>query len=90
MKEAMRLHPGVGFPLERYVPKEGLTVGDVHIPGGTVVGMNAWVIHHDKSIYGDDADDFRPGRWIDSKPQQLRLMEKYFLSVCLLLPLPCL
>lgn len=77
----MRLHPGVGFPLERFVPKEGLTIGDVFIPEGTIIGMNAWVIHHDKSIFGDDSDDFRPERWIEAKPEELRAMEKCFLSV---------
>jgi cytochrome P450 len=81
IKEAMRLHPGVGFPLERIVPQEGLTVGDVCIPAGTVVGMNAWVIHHNKTIYGHDADDFRPERWIEAEPEQLRMMDKCFLSV---------
>ncbi|KAI9835132.1 MAG: hypothetical protein M1819_002501 [Sarea resinae] len=81
IKEAMRLHPGVGFPLERFAPPEGLTVDDVHIPGGTIVGMNAWVVHHDRSVYGHDADDFRPERWIISSPEQLKMMEKYFLSV---------
>jgi len=81
MKEAMRLHPGVGFPLERYVPKGGLVVGDVLLPEGTIVGMNAWVIHHDKTIYGEDADMFRPERWMDAESEKLRIMEKCFLSV---------
>ncbi|PSS28479.1 hypothetical protein M430DRAFT_92974 [Amorphotheca resinae ATCC 22711] len=80
MKEAMRLHPGVGFPLERYVPKGGLVVGDVLLPEGTIVGMNAWVIHHDKTIYGEDADMFRPERWMDAESEKLRIMEKCFLS----------
>lgn len=86
MKEAMRLHPGVGFPLERVVPDDGLAIGDVHLPRGTIVGMNAWVIHHDKSIYGNDADDFKPERWLIADPARLRLMEKCFLSVRTLCP----
>lgn len=87
----MRLHPGVGFPLERYVPQEGLDIGDFHIPAGTIVGMNAWVVHRDKTIYGEDAGSFLPDRWIDAEPEQLKLMEKYFFSVCIrsfLFPLP--
>lgn len=82
----MRLHPGVGFPLERYVPEEGLKVDDVFLPGGTIIGMNAWVVHHDKTIFGEDANDFRPERWIEAEPERLRVMEQCFLSVrCLIL-----
>jgi hypothetical protein len=77
----MRLHPGVGFPLEHIVPEGGLTVGNIHLPGGTIVGMNAWVIHRDKNVYGEDADIFRPERWIETEPGRLRMMEKCFLSV---------
>lgn len=77
----MRLHPGVGFPLERYVPQEGLKVDNLFLPGGTIVGMNAWVIHHDKLIFGEDAADFRPERWIEVDPEKLKAMEKCFLSV---------
>jgi len=76
----MRLHPGVGFPLERYVPEEGLKVGDVFLPRGTIVGMNAWVVHHDRTVFGEDANEFRPERWIEAEPEELRMMEKCFLS----------
>ena len=78
----MRLHPGVGFPLERYVPEEGLRVDNIFLPGGTIIGMNAWVVHYDKTVFGEDADEFRPERWIDAEPEKLRLMDKCFLSVC--------
>jgi cytochrome P450 len=82
----MRLHPAVGMPLERVVPREGLTVGNVHLPAGTIVGMNAWVIHRDKNVYGEDADIFRPERWTEAEPERLRMMERRFLSVSKILP----
>ena len=37
------------------------------LPEGTVVGCNAWTVHRDKNIYGADADDFRPERWMASE-----------------------
>ncbi|GME36077.1 FAD binding domain protein [Neofusicoccum parvum] len=80
MKEAMRMHPGVGFVLERVVPAQGDTLCGIDIPGGTVVGMNAWVIHHDRTVFGNDADVFRPERWLEAPPEQLRVMERCFLS----------
>ena len=60
----MRLHPVTGFILERRVPPGGATVCSTYLPAGTIVGINAWAIHQDKSIYGDDANVFRPERWL--------------------------
>ena len=85
MKEALRLHPGVAYPLERYVPPEGATFCDVEIPGGTNVSITAPVVHMDKTVYGADADDFRPERWLEAEPERLKLMERSFLAVRLLL-----
>ena len=45
-----------------------------------MVGVNAWVIHYDKSIWGDDVDAFRPERWLVSK-DQLAIMDQHFLAV---------
>lgn len=77
------LHPGVGFPLECYVPQDGLDVGNFHIPAGTIVEMNAWVVHRDRTVYGEDAASFVPERRIDVEPEQLKLMERCFFSVCM-------
>lgn len=83
MKEAMRLHPGVAYPLERYVPPEGATICGVDLPGGTNVSVTAPVVHMDMTVYGEDADSFRPERWLDAEPDRLKLMERSFLAVCL-------
>lgn len=65
--EACRIHPGVGLMLERTVPESGLTLPDGrYIPSGTTIGMNAWVVHGDHSIFGEDAESFRPERWLQS------------------------
>jgi cytochrome P450 len=77
----MRLYPVVSYPLERIVPDGGAELCGVFLPGGTVVGMHAWVVNRDKGIFGEDAEDFRPERWIDVEPEQLKQMEHAFLSV---------
>lgn len=65
MLEAMRIHSGVGLMLERIVPKEGFTLPDGrYIPGGTLVGMNPWVIHRNEEVFGSDVETFRPERWL--------------------------
>ena len=35
---------------------------------GDVVALNVWSLHHDKDIWGEDADQFRPQRWDDKRP----------------------
>lgn len=80
-KESLRLHPGIGFPLERYVPPEGATICGFDLPGGTIVGINAHVVHRDKDAFGDDAEDFRPERWLEASPEQLKAMDRAFFAV---------
>lgn len=65
LKEAMRMHPAVGLLLERIVPEGGCEIDGYHIPAGTVIGANPWVVARDKHVYGEDADSFRPERWLD-------------------------
>jgi cytochrome P450 len=51
LKEAMRIHPSTGLLLERQVPAGGATICGEHIPGGTIVGINAWVVHYDEKVF---------------------------------------
>jgi len=75
IQESFRMHPAPGLILERVVPPHGIEILGEHIAGGTIVGCNAWVLHRRKEVFGDDADDFRPERWLDAKPDQLREMK---------------
>lgn len=45
----------------------------------TVLSVNPWVIHRDRSIFGEDADSFNPERWLD--PQRAKSMDKYLIHV---------
>jgi len=65
IKEALRLHPGVGFTMPRIVDQNGIELAGMYIPPGWKVGMNAAVVGRDAGVYGSDADTFRPERWID-------------------------
>lgn len=80
INEALRCHPAVGLTMERLVPEQGLHFDGHHIPAGTIVGCSAWVIHRDTTIYGPDASEFRPERWIDASPEQLAKMKNTLLS----------
>ncbi|KAI9841181.1 MAG: hypothetical protein M1837_000969 [Sclerophora amabilis] len=76
MNEAMRIHPSTGFILERLVPAGGATLCGTHLPENTVVGVNAWVIHRNTDIFGQDVETFRPERWIDSSPEEIKMMHR--------------
>ncbi|RYP65890.1 hypothetical protein DL771_008074 [Monosporascus sp. 5C6A] len=88
IRESMRLWPGSCFAQERYVPPGGLTLPDgSFVPEGVAVGFNAYVIHRNKDVWGDDAEDFRPERWLQSEAEsteqfkeRLRLMNSSDLS----------
>lgn len=78
IKEGMRLHPSVGFTLPRYVPKDGCNIAGEWFPGGLRVGVNAAVIHYDKGIFGEDADEFNPDRWFRPGAEN---MDRYMFQV---------
>ena len=70
VKESLRLSP----PFPSSFPREvGMSYGAVAIPGlaaplppGTKIGANHYVICRSRSVFGDDADEFRPERWLNS------------------------
>ncbi|EPE36267.1 Cytochrome P450 [Glarea lozoyensis ATCC 20868] len=82
IKEALRKHPAVGLPMQRVVPNASpITVAGHTIPPGSSVGINAWVAHQNTSVFGPDASEFRPERWLEYEEQGRNgEIEKYFLS----------
>ncbi|RVX74072.1 hypothetical protein B0A52_01904 [Exophiala mesophila] len=86
IKEASRLHPPFGLPLERVVPEGGTTICGQYLPSGTVVGMNAWVVHRDKDVFGHDSNSWRPERWFCDASTR-RQMENSLLTVSILIHL---
>jgi len=66
IKESLRLSPSVGAIFSRIVPSGGIHVlPGVYVPGGTIIGCNNWIIGRDKALYGDDAEEFKPERWLE-------------------------
>ena len=64
IKESLRFIPS-GVSLTRVVPPGGATISGQRIPGGTVVGMAILHVHQSADIWGKDALEFRPERWLD-------------------------
>ncbi|KAL2783796.1 cytochrome P450 [Aspergillus keveii] len=63
-KEGMRMHPSVGLTLPRVVPSGGCQIAGQWFPGGLRVGVNAAVVHLDETIFGEDAKEYNPDRWL--------------------------
>mgnify|MGYP003662515469 CR=1 FL=1 len=81
IKEALRLHPATGLPLARIVPLTGASIAGFNFPSGATVGINSWVAHHNTSIYGHDAESWRPERWLEFQEQGRGAeVEKYFFA----------
>jgi len=72
----------VGMALERVVPKGGVELCGQRFEEGTIVGMNAWVVHRDRAVFGEDADEWNPDRWLGDAEQRVA-MERCFLTVSL-------
>lgn len=79
IKETMRLHPSTGLIMERHVPSEGAVICGKIIPAGTVVGINAWVVHRNPEVF-KDPDSFIPERWLNSSPEKHKEMEQSFFA----------
>ncbi|KAF7555155.1 hypothetical protein G7Z17_g2388 [Cylindrodendrum hubeiense] len=79
IKETLRMHPATGLPLERVVPEGGTTIAGYYFPEGTVVGINTWVEHRDPRYFGNDADAFRPERWLDEDSQKISVMNRHWM-----------
>jgi len=79
IKEALRVHPATGLPLGRVVPEGGATIAGTFFPEGAIVGINSWVAHKNVSVFGPDAEIFRPDRWLTDKENYNR-MDRYFFT----------
>lgn len=75
LSETFRLYPAIPLYLPRVVVQPGKIIDGIPVPPGTVVGSFAAGIHADISVYGDDVNDFRPGRWLEATTEKRKEME---------------
>lgn len=76
IKEGLRIWPPVTGLMSKTVPPGGDILNGVFVPGGTEVGYCAWGLQRIKSIYGEDADMFRPERWLECDADKLKEMNR--------------
>lgn len=80
INESLRVHPAVGAPLTRVLGKDGANLAGHYFPPGSEVGVNPWVMHQDEDIFGPDASQYKPERWLTDDAEKLSTMERNFLA----------
>jgi cytochrome P450 len=81
VKESIRLLTPFAMDMLRVVPKGGVMAGKWFLSAGTEVGTNSFVFHRSKKAYGEDAEVFRPDRWIGLSAEERASLERNFMSV---------
>jgi cytochrome P450 len=80
IEETLRRTAPVPSHLPRVVLPGGITIDDMYLPAGTVVGVPMYAIHHNPS-YFPSPFTFDPSRWIESpaiSPESIQLARKAF------------
>ncbi|KAK7184163.1 hypothetical protein DPSP01_001198 [Paraphaeosphaeria sporulosa] len=73
IKEGVRLNPSATNLFARITPKGGKVIDGHFIPEGAEITTYAYVMQRDKKFYGEDANDFRPERWLESEKRSNEL-----------------
>ena len=71
------MHPITGVSFPRHAPPSGCMIGGHYIPGNARIGVNPGVMHFNKTVFGEDSDQFRPERWIDGDVSR---MDRYIMQ----------
>ncbi|SOV03041.1 probable Benzoate 4-monooxygenase cytochrome P450 [Ustilago sp. UG-2017a] len=77
LSESLRFHSTSAIGLPRVIPRGGATVCGGHFPAGTILSVPAYTLHRDKSVFGEDAEEYNPDRWL--APNARRDFDKAFI-----------
>jgi cytochrome P450 len=70
IREVLRWRPTIPFSIPHAATNEDWYEG-MYIPKGTICVSNIWHCNHDRAVFGDDADEFRPERHLDEHGELL-------------------
>ena len=80
IKEALRMHPSILWQLPREAPAVGLEVAGYFIAPSATISMSPIAHNRDTSIFGEDADQWNPHRWLPAETNtgyDVKEMDKY-------------
>lgn len=76
IKEGLRIHPPVTGLMLKEVPPGGDTLNGYFVPPKTKVGYCGFGLFLDPKLWGDDSRIFRPERWLEGSPEDIRHKEE--------------
>jgi cytochrome P450 len=78
IKEGLRLFAAIPMTLFREVPAEGKSIYGYVLPGGTIVGSQAYSLHRHEDIY-PQPEEFIPERWLNiDKETELQMQRQFW------------
>lgn len=77
LSESLRFHSTSAMGLPRCVPQSGATISGHRFSEGSVVSVPAYTIHRTQSVFGQDAEEYNPDRWL--APDARKRFEKAFI-----------
>lgn len=78
IKEGLRLNPPASNLFARVAPKGGKIIDGHFIPEGTEITAHAYTVQRDKRLYGEDAEKFKPERWLESEKKNFEFEAAQF------------
>lgn len=91
LNESLRCHPIVPINSRQALEDTTLPLGGgpdgrspFFVKKGSIVAWNIYVMHRRKDLYGEDAEDFKPERWLDDPEtgkKGLRPSWEYLVSI---------
>ncbi|KAM7503190.1 hypothetical protein LguiB_002094 [Lonicera macranthoides] len=74
--EVLRLYPP-GATLGRTIHEE-TKIGEISIPAGSILSLPILLIHYDRELWGDDANEFKPERFAEGVSKVTKGQVSYF------------
>lgn len=84
VKEGSRIHPSIIWQLPRKAPSEGINIEGYYISPSATVSMSPLAQNRCQAIFGEDADEWRPERWIAGEvnsTERVKEMDKNLATV---------
>jgi cytochrome P450 len=72
IKEGLRVWTPLNGILTKVSTAEGATINGVYIPGGTQVSISTHSMMRSRNIFGEDADQLKPERWLEGDPDMIK------------------
>ena len=51
---------------------DGTLMNEIFVPKGTMILVSNWMSNVNKAIWGEDADEWKPERWLKPLPETVR------------------